>query len=284
MADRAHLIDGNRERGAILVVVLWFVSIMALLVVSLGRDVRSNADLARLDVDQLRTSSALGSAVEVAAAMLLAAGDKPYTVADGGARTIDLGGTSVAIRIADAGGLVDIARAQPDLLRSVVDKVLGVGANSSALVDAILSRRPEIGKQTADELPFQSVEELYELAAGNPQLVDALMPYVGLYSKDGRINANSSPEAVIESTPGISGSDIDQILSLRHQGTGNAGVLQDVVARYSKYLSVESGNIFVVTAQLTEGRHVLAGSSLQVIIALDPKNPDAPYKVVNWSW
>ena len=76
MTSPANMVARKNEQGAVLVAVLWLVTVITLLVVSLGRDVRSNVDLARLEIDRLRTQAVLESAVEVAVAKLLAAGNK----------------------------------------------------------------------------------------------------------------------------------------------------------------------------------------------------------------
>ena len=284
MTSPANMVARKNEQGAVLVAVLWLVTVITLLVVSLGRDVRSNVDLARLEIDRLRTQAVLESAVEVAVAKLLAAGNKINIAWDGRAENINLGSASVEIRIVDASGLVDISRAKPDLIHALFDKVLGAGADSNALVEAILDRQPKGERKPSAELPFQAVDEVYELANGNSQLVDKLMPFIGLYSKDGRVNVRSSPQEVIESVPGISATDIDNILSLRRGGDANTAVLLGIAARYGKYLSVEPGNIYIVDAKVTEGQHLLAGSGMRATIALDRKNPDAPYQVVRLSW
>ena len=282
MAAPAETVVHGRERGAVLVVVLWLVTVMALLVVSLGRDVRSNADLARFEIDRLKTQAVLDFAIEVAAARLLAAGKETPLALDGHAGQVVLGGASVEMRIIDAGGLVDIARVDPDLLHAFFDKILGPGAGSDALAEAILTRRSE-AKKSAGELPFQTVGEVYELASGNPRLVDSLMPFIGLYSKDGRVSARAGHLNVIESIPGISASDVDQIVALRSSNATDAA-FEGVVAQYGKYLTIKPGDIYIVEARITGGVHFVTGSSIRATIALDRESPDAPYQVVRLSW
>ena len=283
MTSAADTVVHGKERGAVLVVVLWLVTVMALLVVSLGRDVRSNADLARFETDRLKTQAVLNSAIDVAAARLLAA-DKEIPIAlDGHAEQVVLGGASVEMRIFYAGGLVDIAQADPDLLHAFFDKILGPGAGSDALAEAILMRRSEAAKKSAGDLPFQTVGEVYELASGNPQLVDSLMPFIGLYSKDGRVSARAGHLNVIESIPGISASDVDQIVALRSSNATDAA-FESVVAHYGKYLTIAPGDIYIVEAKIVGGVHLVTGSSIRATIALDRESPDAPYQVVSLSW
>jgi general secretion pathway protein K len=284
MAAPQTIIVRDGERGAILVAVLWIVAVTTLLVVSLGRDVRSNADLARLEIDRLKTQVLLESAVEIAAAKLISVPKDAPDTWDGRAANFSIGGSVVELHILDASGLLDIARAEPDLLRSFVDKIAGTRANGVALVDAILERRTESEKHPADKLPFQSVDEIYELASGDSELAETLMPFIGLYSKDGRINARAAPREVIESVPDISATDVEQILSLRRGGRPDIAALKRIVAPYEKYLSAEPGDIFIVEAQIVSGAHLIAGSSVRTAIALDRKSAEKPYYVVSWSW
>ena len=283
MALSADTIVHGKERGAILVAVLWLVTVMTLLVVSLGRDVRSNADLARFETDRLRTQAVLDSAIDVAAARLLAADKETPLALDGHAEQIVLGGASVEMRIFDASGLVDIARADPDLLQAFLDKILGPVEGSDALAEAILTRRSEAAKKSAGDLPFQTVGEVYELASSNPQLIDRLMPFIGLYSKDGRVNARAGHLNVIASIPGISASDLDQIAALR-SGNATSAAFESAVAQYGKYLTIAPGDIYIVEAKIVGGVNLVTGNSIRATIALDRESPDAPYQVVSLSW
>jgi type II secretory pathway component PulK len=283
MALSADTVVHGKERGAVLVAVLWLVTVMTLLVVSLGRDLRSNADFARFEIDLLKTEAVLDSAIDVAAAKLLAADKDTPLALNGHAELVVLGGASVEMRIFDASGLVDIAQADPDLLHEFFDRILGPGAGSDALAEAILTRRSEAAKNSAGDLPFQTVGEVYELASGNPQLVDSMMPLIGLYSKDGRVNARAAHLNVIESIPGISASDVDQIVALRSSNATNAA-FETVVARYGKYLTIKPGDIYIVEAKIVGGVHFVTASSIRATIALDRESPDAPYQVVSLSW
>lgn len=283
MALSAYTVVHGKERGAVLVAVLWLVTVMTLLVVSLGRDVRSNADLARFGIDRLKTQAVLDSTIDVAAARLLAADKETLIALDGHAEQVVLGGASVEMRIFDASGLVDIARADPDLLHAFFGKILGPGAGSDALAEAILMRRSEAAKKSAGDLPFQNVGEVYELASGNPQLVDSLMPFIGLYSKDGRVNARAGHLNVIASIPGISASDVDRIIALRSSNATDAA-FESVVAQYGKYLTIAPGDIYIVETKIVDGVHLVTGSSMRATIVLDRESPDTPYQVVSLSW
>ncbi len=281
MKSPANSVSKTSEHGAVLVAVLWLVTLMTLLVVSLGGNVRSNVDLSRLEIDRLQTETTLDSAVEIAAARLLADGNEAW---DGHAEFVNLNGASVEIRVLDASSLVDIARAQPDLIRALADKVLGGGGASNALADAILDRRSTDEQKPSSELPFQSVDEIYELAGERPELVDKLIPFIGLYSKGGRVNVRASSRAVIESVPGISITDVDDILSLQRSRDANIAAYQAIAARYGQYLTAEAGNVYIVEAKVMGGLHMLAGSSLRATIALNRKNGNAPFQIVRLSW
>ena len=283
MAISANTVVHGKERGAVLVAVLWLVTVMTLLVVSLARDVRSNADLARFEIDLLKTEAVLDSAIDIAAAKLLAADKETPLALDGQAELVVLGGASVEIRIFDASGLVDIGQADPDLLQALLDEIMGPGSGGDALAEAILTRRSEAAKKSAGALPFQSVSEIYELASGNPQLIDRLMPFIGLYGKGGRVNARAAHLNVIESIPGISASDVDQIVALRSSNATNAA-FESVVARYGKYLTTKPGDIYIVEAKIVGGVHFVTASSIRATIALDRESPDTPYQVVSLSW
>jgi general secretion pathway protein K len=279
MARQESIDIRHGERGAILVAVLWFVTIATLLVVSVGRDVGSSAELARLDIDRLRTQAVLESALEVAAARLISTSEDGASIGDGRAEEFSVGGATVGLSILDGGGLVDIRRAEPDLLRAFVDRIAGPRANGLALAEAIVARRSKDRKR-----PIQAVDEIYELASGDAGLAEKLMPFIGLYSKDGRIDLFAAPREIIESVPDIAASDTELVMSARRGRSPDAAALKQIAARYGKYLSAEPGDIFVVEAKVLDGPHLVPGSRLRAAIALDRKNLDAPYRIVSLSW
>jgi hypothetical protein len=106
---------------------------------------------------------------------------------------------------------------------------------------------------------------------------------IGLYSKDGRLNARASPINLIESVPGMTSADVNQIAELRERIAADAA-FSDILARYGKYLTIAPGTIYQVDAEIVAGAHLIKGSSIRAAIALDRESRDTPYQVVSLSW
>ena len=59
--------------------------------------------------------------------------------------------------------------------------------------------------------------------------------------------------------------------------------VQDVFARYEKYIASGESTIFVVEVRIVSGAGLIAGSRLKATIILDSSG-GAPFQVLAWSW
>lgn len=289
------------ERGMILVIVLWTVSMMTIIVVALGAYAQKSLSLAGVETARLRTEMALKSGVEAAGAMILGTEAKQRMFADGSPVRIDLGGGRlVDIGIRDATGLIDINRAPAPLLAGLFSRAAGSNADPEKFGERIVAWREQNGggeKKPAaagegeetdkreDEPPpvFFSVAQLYGVAGTEPAAIDRILPYVGLYSHGGRINPLAAPEPVLQSVPEMAADDIATLLEARIRRNAENPDVQSILAKYENFLTLAESSVYLVTVKTVSGGGLIAGSRLQATIVLDTGGT-VPFRVLAWSW
>ncbi len=291
----------SSERGMILVIVLWTVSMMTIVVVALGAYAQKSLSLAGVETARLRTEMALKSGVEAAGAMILGTEAKQRMFAGGSSTRVDLGGGRlVDIAIRDATGLIDINRAAAPLLAGLFTRVAGSKADPEKFGERIVAWRErnggggkkpaaagegdETGNKENEPPPvFFSVAQLYSVAGTEPAAIDKMLPYVGLYSHGGRINPLAAPPPVLQSVPEMEADDIATLLEARIRRNADNPDVQRILAKYETFLTLAESSVYLVTVKAVSGGGLIAGSRLQATIVLDASG-EVPFRVVAWSW
>jgi general secretion pathway protein K len=297
------------QRGMILVIVLWAVAMMTIVVVALGTYAQRSLSLAGVETGRLRTEMALKSGVDTAAAMILGTEAKLRIFADGSAVRVDLGGGRlVDIAIRDATGLIDINRATAPLLAGLFARLSGSEADPAKFGELIVAWREENGggektpaepvagqktaqvageetdqKESGSPPVFFSVAQLYGIAGLEPAEIDKLLPYLSLYSHEGRINPMAAPDAVLRSVPEMEAADIAMLLEARTRRNIDNPDVQRILAKYESFLTLSESSVYLVMVNAVSGGGLIGGSRLQATIVLDAGGP-VPFRVLAWSW
>ena len=292
------------ERGMILVVVLWSVSMMAVIVVALSAYAQRNLVAASIEMDRLRTEMALRSGVEAGGGLLLAIQPRDRGFLDGATTTVGLGdGLAVEVGLRDASGLIDINRMSGDFLVAALERVSDSPQAAEEMAAAILERRKlvEGDEKPASEQPaqegqegqegqekpmpavFTSVSELYGLGLPDRGVMPAIMAEVGLYSRGGRINPMSAAETVLAAIPDITPADLGELQSAKRRKDVSSPQVQAVFARYEKFITSAESRVFQISVRIASGTGVIAGSRVKATIILDSSG-SAPFQVMAWSW
>jgi general secretion pathway protein K len=295
--------NGNSQ-GMILVVVLWATAMMTVIVVALSAFAQKSGSLAGLEADRLRTQMALEAAIDVGKAMILSRPPNARVFFDGAPATVDIGDRRmVSVAIMDAAGLVDINRADGELLQGLAARLDPSGGNLADLVEKIVQLR-EAGKPKAavNQAPLQNQEaasgdgttqpvqaqfvstlQLFGLEGAEPEAVNKLLPLVTLYSVDGKVNPMAAPDLVIQSIPGLKLAEAETLAAARKRGQFDNPAVQNVLAQYSKFLAVREAKIFMISATAVAGRGMIAGSRSQAVVILND-TANQPFRVLAWSW
>jgi general secretion pathway protein K len=161
-------VNNDKSRGMILIVVLWAVAMMTVIVVALSAFSQRSITSASVEADRLRTEMALAAGIEVGKALIVAARPEDRIFLDGTTITTDIGsGRMVRIAVRDAAGLVDINRADPELLTELGTRLEPGIPGVQSILEEIMKLRAEKEKQAQETPPPDSPPQPTE-SAGNP--------------------------------------------------------------------------------------------------------------------
>jgi general secretion pathway protein K len=286
MNARPH--DDSNSRGMILIVVLWAIAMMTVIIVALSAYSHKSLVNAGVETDRLRTELALEAGVDIGAAIILARKVEDRVFLDGSTVTTDIGDQRlVEVAVMDAAGLVDINRADQKLIEVLAASIDPSGA--VAVVEGImkprlvrLNKKPEPQEQPPPPA-FFSTAQLYALEGADAAVVDKLLPFISLYSVEGKINPMTAPAEVMQLIPGLTPQEAEILAAARTQREWNNQIVQDVLVRHNKYLNVGQSNIFVIDVKVVSGRGMISGSRMQAVVIVD-EAAKVPFRVLSWSW
>jgi general secretion pathway protein K len=282
--------DESNSRGMILIVVLWAVAMMTVIVVALSAYSHKSLVNAGVETDRLRTELALKAGVDIGAAIVFARRVEDRVFLDGSTVVTDIGGQRmVEVSVMDVTGLVDINRADRKLIEVLGTSVDPAGA--VAVVEGImkprlvrLSKKPERPEQQLPLPPaFFSIAQLYALEGADAAVVDKLLPFVSLYSVEGKINPMAAPAEVMQLIPGLTPKEVEILAAARSQRHWNNQIVQDILVRHNKYLNVGQSNIFVIDVKVVSGRGMISGSRMRAVVIVD-ETAKVPFRILAWSW
>lgn len=223
----------SKEQGMILVIVLWFVSCIAVLVASFNATVWSATTVIRDEIWTSRTASVLDAGVALAAFRMLQAGENRW-IADGREYREVIDGVNMEIRILDEAGKVDLNSAKPELLTRFLEQFVKTPREALDLTEAILKARERAGMKDAtepaeaeappdmedeskgdDKRAFIHVTQLLDITGFTYKLYRDVEPYITVYNRKGRINIETAERKVMLSLPGVSPIEVERMIASR---------------------------------------------------------------------
>ena len=142
---------------------------------------------------------------------------------------------------------------------------------------------PDGAPVTSHPGAFFSLAQLYAIPGVAAADVDKFLPFVGLYSKDGKVNPMAAPQTVLQSVPGLTPQQAAAIVAARAIGRADDPAVQQIVGALPKFLALNEPKSYVVTVKGLSGPGVLPGSLLKVVVVLEASGTPI-YRVMNWSW
>lgn len=284
----------SNQRGIVLLVVLWAIALLSMLLVAASASVHGNLALSRSLMRDFKSERLAQSGMEIAAANLLTLSPQGRWIADGRRYVLVLGGDQIGIRVRDVTGLVDINRADMDVIRGLLRRFASDMGEVDAICAAIEQRRGPLtatGQDPAGSVgleshhrprlaptrPLRSLAELDQVFGGDDELRARISPFVTVIGRTGAINPATAPEDVLAAIPDISGQEVSVILNARGSGRILGTDARAVVAKYGRYFETASDGVYNVEVDGASAR--LRRST----IVLDPRG-DAPFRILAWNW
>lgn len=286
-----------RQRGVALVLVLWVITLLAVIAGNFAFSMRGEALIARNLLVNAQAKTRADAGVQLAWFELL----KPVTdaqrwQANGMGHEFMLDGTVVKVSIFDESGKIDLNTAPAELLKGLF-KSVGLSEEVSAnLLDTVLDWRSPgnlkrlngakeeqyraAGKSySPPNAPFETVDELQRVLGMSLELFNKLAPALTIHSRQSGINSVFAPREVLLAIPGINPAVVEQFL-LQRQDALATGRPVLPLAGAGSFSSSSGFSAYSVRseARMADG----VGFVRQTVVRLT-QNLKQPVAVLSWS-
>ena len=271
----------KRERGMVLVTVLWSIALLSALAMAASVSFRSFAGIAAIGRDRVQGEALLTAGLEVAAG-IIASAERPLNELE---TTVTLTTGAVRARLNDEGGRIDIGKAPAEVLAALLRSVGAPPQQADAAAQAIVRwRHRDNSGHLVDaakvglEHPFADVQELAQVPGVAPEWIAAMRRLTTVYGSE-TINPLTAPAGVIAALPGVDGGHLAAFLAARRQSPANAERISPVLGSAQRYLAAKRQQIVAVelTATLPDGY----GTAARAVVAVMPQDSQ-PYRVLVW--
>lgn len=280
----------RRRNGFALVAVLWGMSLLAVVAVSLTAMVRGEALLMRNRTEQAQAEALAEAGISLAVMGLLEPRPDRRWAADGVVRTVVFAGRRLRVAIEDEQGKIDLNSASPELLAGLFVSAGQSKAWAAVLADRVADWRDEDdlrrlnGAESADYQnaghaarprngPFQSLEELGLVLEVSPDLPRRVRPALTLYSGRGAPDPTIAPRDILAALPEMTEAKIDKIVEARRRHDRQEGVVGLTEAS-------SAGNAYTIIVEVPWGDE-RSSFVRQAVIRLTG-SPRFPYWIQGW--
>lgn len=300
--------SARKDRGIVLVAVLFAVAVMSVMVVAASALTRSGIASEGLEQRRLATHLALRSGLENAKALIVTALPSHRAYFDGAPIPVDLGdGLQAEVTIRDAAGLADLNRSEMPFVEALLFASLD-GADAAKIFERVASLRAEAAERykPPDNAPsakpadgaannqedkpppapaptiFVSVDQLTAMA--EPDRASRLRALFTVFNPTGLVNPLAAPDEVLLAIPGFSMGDLAVIRSIRKNRAPNAGgSLQPMLERLKGFVAVpQDARVFVIGIRLKDGPGIIAQSTADAVVQIAEQGP-LPFRTLSVS-
>jgi general secretion pathway protein K len=273
---------GAGERGVALVLVLWLLTLLAILVVGFAGDGRTQLHLARNQHEAAAAQALADAGVTFAVLGIFDPAPSTQWRADGQVHVVQYGGGELQVSVQDEGGKLDLNVAPLSLLANLF-RVQGV-ANADQLARAVVAGRPAAvsndgGQGAAAITPaFVAVEDLRRMPGVDWKIYDLIEPFVTVYSGSPQFDPMTAPRVVLLSLPDVQENTIDEFIIER---TAPAAIGADfsLVVSHGDVAAAAPLRVFTVRAEATTADGARFVREAVVILTAQA---ELPYRILSW--
>ena len=272
------------RRGAVLMAVLWSISLLAALAMAASVTFRGFAGVMSVDRNRVERDALITAGLEVAASIILDLG-KTTPLRDL-ERTVALSTGTVNVRLSDEGGRIDIAKAPAEVLAAMLRSAGAPPATAESVARAIIEQRGSAPRTAPARRPpvlatthEQALSNIGQIAGMRAQWLAAIAPLTTIYGSE-TVNPLTAPRGVIAALPGVDANRLEAFLAERRVALPDANRLAQMLGPAQNYVSDKPQRIAAVElrATLTESRNnTIAGA--RAVIAVLPQDSE-PYRVL----
>ena len=288
----------DRQRGVVLVTVLWLIALLSALAIAASITFRGFASVVALDRNRVQAEALLTGGIEAAVHTIDSLGDAPLDELE---TTMTLATGSVRTHLSDEGGRIDIGKAPVEVLAALFRSVGASVRDADAIALAIVSLRnptdaaggatdrPQVAaappgapgvpvKKANAELAFTDIRQLALIPGMAPEWVTAIEPMVTVYGNE-TVNPLSAPAQVLAALPGVDPSRVQAFVQMRDNFPADVSQFASILGTDKKYLALKKPSAVSVhlTATLLNG---FAQAARAIIVPM-PESAQ-PYRILVW--
>lgn len=291
---------GSHERGVAFLIVLWVITLVAILMGSFAVIARTENLQARHLLDSTRARYAAEAGVNLAAYALRRTDPLQRWVPDGRPYKFRLNDAEITIKVLDESGKIDVNAATPEELQRLFESVgvdqekaqrLAAGVTDWRDPDNLVTpngaeeddyKRAGLSYGPANQ-PFTTVGELQQVMGMDYDLFRKLEPAITVFSGRGTPNPMYAPQQALLAMPGMNSDIAQQLIEMRQQippGT-DAGISGLTLPDGTPLIASGGGLTYSIQseASLPNG----ASSMLDVTIRLGGSSSGArPFVIMRW--
>lgn len=203
----------KRQRGMVLVIVLWIITLLAVMAGSFAYSMRIETQLAASAAERARARALAEAGIAYALAWQLDPEAQKEWPPNGDPHLWEFGDGRMQITVINASGLINLNNAGPDLLKALFKGAGLEESDAGRVADAIQDWRdpdsdrmpygaegPEYqaaGRPGPKNTLFESVEELGQVLGVTPELYARLASVVTPFSYESAVNSELAPASVL---------------------------------------------------------------------------------------
>ena len=246
--------------------VLWVITLLAVLATGFVAEVRSDMLITRNNVDQARVRAVADAGVSFAVLGVLSPPALQWR-ADGSAHEISLDGVALSVRLEDEHGKLDLNVAPLNLLQRLFEAF-----------DA--KTAPQVMREVAAQRAgggFLSVAELRVLTSVTAPLFKSVSGFLTVHS--GRMGIEPATAAVdlLRAVSGLPPADIEAVVAARRRLASDPAA--PTIAATVPLVRQSPLRVFTVVAEARVSAHARFVRKAIVTLTGDPQ---APYRVLTW--
>jgi general secretion pathway protein K len=274
----------NPRRGAVLMTVLWSISLLAALAMATSVTFRGFIGVMSVDRNRVERDALITAGLEVAAGTILDL-EKTTPLRDL-ERTVALSTGSVNVRLSDEGGRIDIAKAPAEVLAAMLRSVGAPPATADSVAKTIIEQRGNAPRTAGARRPpvlatthEQALSAIGRIAGMRAQWLASIAPLTTIYGSE-TVNPLTAPRGVIAALPGVDANRLEAFLAERRVAPSDATRLAQMLGPAQTYVSAKPQRIAAVGLRATLREGQMAGA--RAVIAVLPQDSE-PYRVLTFT-
>jgi general secretion pathway protein K len=281
------------ENGFVVVAVLWILTALATLATIYAIYVSNAVTASRLHDDRIQGQSLMAAAIDLAVYHLSTVEDNarpPH-----GIFNFRLDGARVLTEFTTETARIDLNTAPKDLLAGLFVALGASRDNGEFFAERVIGWRTSAGEDSKETEsyrvagvpydprggPFVHLGELWLVRGLPPQLVEAALPHLTVYSGQAGINVLAADPLAVAALPGFTPESLKTFLSARAASRPDGQpAISMLAAPAQSMINLSVSHTFRVTirADLDNGRQVLGTAVIMIQVG-----EDEPFRVLSWA-